>query len=110
MTYTGNRAPGFQDLSLNPFFQEEQQPVQADDRPAQPRQATPKAAPQQTDAYGNPLEAFFGELGHGFEEIGSGISDFFGGGFDQQPQQQQKTKAGQPAEDEGFDLGSLFDF
>jgi len=51
MTYTENRAPGFQDLSLNPFFQEEQQPVQANDRPAQPRQATPKAAPQQTDAY-----------------------------------------------------------
>jgi len=75
MTYTGNRAPGFQDLTMSPFYQNE--PVAAQDQTAQQQQpAQPNRAPAkqaQAPQEENPIEGFFNEIGSGLNQLGTGI-------------------------------------
>jgi hypothetical protein len=97
MTYTGNRAPGFQDLTMNPFYQDE--PVAAQDEPAQQPAQPTQAAAKQAQQEENPIEGFFNALGSGINELGTGI----GQGLDQ-----IGTGIGQGIEELGTGINSIF--
>jgi hypothetical protein len=97
MTYTGNRAPGFQDLTMNPFYQDE--PVAAQDEPAQQPAKPTQAAAKQAQQEENPIEGLFNALGSGINELGTGI----GQGLDQ-----IGTGIGQGIEELGTGINSIF--